>query len=580
MKLTGEQRDAVVRTGNVYVEACPGSGKTRVLTARLIEACQSNRWLPRRVACITFTNTAVDEIQQRLAAALPEQRGDSAAVCTIHSFCLAYIFRPFHQRLEGYQHGYTFITPDDERAIQLVQEITQRLAGKALSPSELDAFATASMTAAGEPVLSGRAGPLAQVMPLYWNACRARGWLDYNLLLQESAQILARIPEAVQSLSAKFHTVLIDEFQDTTHTQLTILTRLFQQANSQFFLVGDSYQSIYQFTGAEAERSEGFVAQVCGENRLSLTGNFRSSNEIVGMAERMLPRQPRMRARPPAATQGVSAQVYTTEDCASAIVDHFVPAVEAAHLRLGGCAVLAAWWTDLLPIAKLCWQRGIPVVGPGARPYKRGRLIVSLMENLAAAATDAMALELTVRAMRRSLDDLGFSRAPGLDGWEGRVLGLRLQAAAKAHAAAAGDGITWIRSVAQVADRLFHDAGYPVGDVFSNSAEEVIADIQARQSGHPAPELTVDSLGLFARPDQALRLMTVHAAKGREFNGVAIVRANESRFPHFTATSAAAIEEGRRVLYVAMTRAKRMLHLYVDSSLKNNGPSRFLASLQ
>ncbi|UPG96586.1 ATP-dependent helicase [Luteibacter aegosomatissinici] len=579
MRLTGEQRAAVARTGNVYVEACPGSGKTRVLTARLIEACQSDRWLPRRVACITFTNTAVDEIQQRLTTALPEQREDRVAVCTIHSFCLAYIFRPFHQRLEGYQHGYTFVTPDDERAIALVQQITQGLGANALSAIELDTFATASMTAAGEPVLSGRAGPLAQVMPLYWNACRARGWLDYNLLLQESAQILARIPEAVQSLSAKFHTVLVDEFQDTTHTQLTILTRLFQQASSQFFLVGDPHQSIYQFTGAEAARSEGFIAQVCGENRLSLTGNFRSSDEIVGMAERMLPRQPRMRARPPAARRGVSAEVYTTQDCASAVVDHFVPTAEAAHLGLGDCAVLAAWWTDLLPIARLCWQRGIPVIGPGARPYRRGRLIVGLMENLAASATNVMALELTVRAMRRTLDDLGVSRASGLDGWEGRVLGLQLQAAAKAHAAADDDGIAWIRRVAQIADQLFHDAGYPVGNVFSNSAEEVIADIHARQSGHPAPKVTVDSLGLFARPDQALRLMTVHAAKGREFDGVAIVRANESRFPHFTASSAAEIEEGRRVLYVAMTRAKRLLHLYVDSSLRNNGPSRFLARL-
>lgn len=578
MRLTGEQRVAVTHPGNVYVEACPGSGKTRVLTARLIEACQSTQWLPRRVACITFTNTAVDEIHRRLVAALPEQSRDTVAVCTIHSFCLAYIFRPFHPRLEGYQHGFTFVTPDDERAIQLVQEITQGLGFNALALGELDAFATVSMTAAGEPVLPGRAGPLAQVMPLYWNACRARGWLDYNLLLQESARILGQFPEAAQSLSAKFHTVLVDEFQDTTHSQLAILTRVFQQANSQFFLVGDPHQSIYQFTGAAAERSESFVDQVCGESRLSLTGNFRSSDEIVEVAERILPRRPVMRARPPAATQGVSALVYSTHDCALAIVDHFVPALEAAQMDLGSCAVLAAWWTDLLPVARLCWQRGIPVIGPGARPYRRGRLIVGLMENLAAAATDVMALELTVRAMRRALDDLGFSRSSGFDGWEGRVLGLRLQAAARAQAAA--DGIAWIRGIARVADQLFHAAGYPVGSVFSDSAEEVVADVRARQSGVAAPELTVESLGIFARPDQALRLMIVHAAKGREFDGVAVLRANESRFPHFTATSAESIEEGRRLLYVAVTRAKRLLHLYIDRSLRNNGPSRFLAPLQ
>lgn len=579
MNLTEQQRRAVALPGHAYIEACPGSGKTRVLTAKSIMESLCVEDSPRKVACITFTNAAVDELQSRLASQLNEQQLQSIEVCTIHSFCLSHIFKPFRFRLDSYANRFEIVVADDDRARQLLSEVAQRHGFPAPGQKVFEAFSLVNIDAQGHPVTSGNDLLLRRCMPSYWDECRKRGWIDFSLLLYESLGILSSFKEAPRSLSAKFRAVLVDEFQDTSEIQLSILNHIKAAGESTFFLVGDPHQSIYRFAGASPEAAAEFVHAIAADRSCPLSGNFRSSDEIVAIADRLIPRQPTMEAIGDNAKRGIEAGVFHLPSMPKAIVDHFVPHVSRSGLQLGSCAVLAAWWGDLLPIARACTQAGIAVVGPGARPYKRGRLIVPLLENLAAASTSSMALASTQRALVRALDELGSLGAEeGVQGWAGRLVALMIQQEAQDLLGNAPDAVAWIGAMGASIDQILGKQGIDAQSAFQMSANEVIADLRGRESsGHvDLSRLTVSGLGLFASPERALKLLTVHASKGREFEAVAVVAMNEGRFPHFSAKTESEIEDGRRSAYVALTRAKRLLSVYVDTSDRRNPPSRFV----
>jgi DNA helicase-2/ATP-dependent DNA helicase PcrA len=122
MKLTNEQRTAIAQEGHVLLSACPGSGKTRVIISKLMRAIDVLRGTPRAAACITYTNTAVEEIESRLRRHL--QVGDEAyfEVSTIHAFCLQHVFRPFCYRIKGYKTGFQVLTQDSEAFSEFVTQ--------------------------------------------------------------------------------------------------------------------------------------------------------------------------------------------------------------------------------------------------------------------------------------------------------------------------------------------------------------------------------------------------------------------------------------------------------------------------
>ncbi|WP_200243014.1 UvrD-helicase domain-containing protein [Thiohalocapsa halophila] len=111
MKLTTEQKTAVRCDDNVLITACPGSGKTRVIISKLVRTLDEVRETPRMVDCITYTNTAVHEIEARLRHHAQPGDENFYDVCTIHSFCLNHIFRPFCHLIDGYKQGFKVLTP-------------------------------------------------------------------------------------------------------------------------------------------------------------------------------------------------------------------------------------------------------------------------------------------------------------------------------------------------------------------------------------------------------------------------------------------------------------------------------------
>lgn len=197
MKLTTEQRNAVRCDDNVMITACPGSGKTRVIISKLVRVMDEVRDTPRIVGCITYTNTAVHEIEARLRHHV--QPGDECFydVCTIHSFCLNHIFRPFCHLIKGYERGFKVLTPDSEEFAQYVTSTWDRYGRYSLNSSDFEEFASLRVSPEGEPVGYGlERGSLTQeVAKSFWAEIRRSGYIDFANIIYFSLNLLRTRPE-------------------------------------------------------------------------------------------------------------------------------------------------------------------------------------------------------------------------------------------------------------------------------------------------------------------------------------------------------------------------------------------------
>jgi DNA helicase II / ATP-dependent DNA helicase PcrA len=214
--------------------------------------------------------------------------------------------------------------------------------------------------------------------PHFWTRCEDLGYVDFSNIVYKSYRLLRDYPAIAQSLGARFAWFLVDEFQDTTELQIEILKLLHAQAKSRIFAVGDQAQSVYAFTGARPELLEPFSADIRARVDLSLSGNFRSNPQIISHAERLLPRVPPMIAVGANRMCQQEPVFVRVDSSLEAITDHFLPRLAGLGLQYGDASILARSWIPLLPLSRSLRDFGIPVVGPGARPYKRSRLFATL----------------------------------------------------------------------------------------------------------------------------------------------------------------------------------------------------------
>jgi DNA helicase II / ATP-dependent DNA helicase PcrA len=579
MKLTDQQAAAVSEAGNLLLTACPGSGKTRTLIAKAVREIENLRGTPRRVCCITYTNTAAQEIEER--AALELQPGDERqlAVSTIHSFCLNEILRPYGWLLPEFTGATRVITRDNVNFEAIAQFAAARINYFWLSASDYEAFESLTVDGKGRIVgLAAQNAAVARAAPYYWARCAELGFVDFGTIIYVSFRILRDHPRVALTLCAKYAWILVDEFQDTTELQIEILKQLFATRRSKFFLVGDLHQSIYAFTGARPELVAPFGAHIGARANLSLSQNFRSSNHIVTHAERLFPRAPAMTANgpdsafptPPVLVRGVSSFV--------AITEQFLPKLQECGITLGDATILGKDWGSLIALARQLRAFGVPIVGPGARPYRRSRLFASLAEQLCGAVVEVQpdTMRQLERALFHTVQDITGHVRLDLFSHEGRVVIIRLLRRATALAEGAGAS-QWLDQMSRSTGEILSQAGLiDQGQATSlyASVQEMKADM-ARQNVDTA-NLTIEDLGLFASPTRALRLSTIHYAKGREYGAVAIIGLRTGTFPHFRATAPDALLGEKRLFYVGVTRAEKLLMYIAERDNWNNAPSPFL----
>lgn len=580
--LTGEQKAALAFDGDLLLTACPGSGKTRTITEKLLLLIDGVRETPRAVACITYTNTAVHEIEERIAPDLREGDDRHYTVSTIHSFCLNYILRPFAWLLPGFTRVPKVLTRDKPVFEEIVRYACEQVNLFTPNTRDFEAFEGLNVDRDGNLIgVALRNEAVKRAAPHFWRRCQELGYIDFCSIIYDSYRLLKAHPRIAQSLAARFAFLLVDEFQDTTEVQTEIFKLIRATGRMRVFAVGDTAQSIYGFTGARPELLPSFAAATGARTDLSLTGNFRSSQLIVGHAERLFARNPAMLAVGRNKEFAVEPEFALVDDTFEAITDVFLPRLLEHGIPYGEATILGKEWAPLAPLARRLRDYGIPVVGPGARPYRKSRLFATLAEQLCGAVTDPQPE--TTRQLERALFNAvhDVTAYPRFDIFSvsGRVCIVRLLREAKRLAGMHG-GVGWLDNMSNFTDQELFAAGYiekQQAGLFYASVQEMKLDMHSRNVD--LANLSIDDLGLFASPMKALRLSSIHFAKGREYDAVALVGLREGTLPHYLSKTAPEIEAEKRLFYVGVTRPRKYLLYVTENDPRwNNGPSRFLGS--
>jgi DNA helicase-2/ATP-dependent DNA helicase PcrA len=579
--LTAEQKAAVRCNEDLMLTACPGSGKTRVIISKLSRAIDDVRDTPRAVACITYTNAAVQEIEARLRHHI--QPGDDSYydICTIHSFCLNHIFRPFCYLINGYKDGFKVLTPDSAEFERHVSAICAQHGRYNLTFKDFEDFTQLRVSLEGKPVGGGieRGALTPAAASGYWKRIREAGFIDFANIIYYSLLLLQRRPEILSYISAKFAWLLVDEFQDTTDLQVEILSLIAESGRTRFLLVGDSCQSIFRFAGARPDLADKFAEQISARTDMQLSGNFRSSTRIVAHANLLYPRTPPMKAVGP-------AQVFTEvpiwrhgRSAFEVVTDSFLPALEGLGIPVGKAAILAPTWFSLFPLGRRLRDYGVSIVGPGARPYRRNRQFAPLAEQVCGYLMEPRpdAIAGIERTLFNTLLDITGRTYFDIFSYRGRVIVFQLLDHARQLNDVHMGAVAWHEAAAGAFAQVLVDVEYlsrDEQDLFSMSVEEIKADM--RNNKVDLANLVIADLGIYASPDAALKLLTLHHAKGREYDAVAMIDLHEGRIPFYQAQTAEDIEEAKRLFYVGVTRAKRLLLYVTDDAGLRNGPSRFL----
>lgn len=273
-----------------------------------------------------------------------------------------------------------------------------------------------------------------------------------------------------------------------------------------------------------------------------------------------------------------------TESCFTAISDTYLPTIDGLKIPLGECAILAQSWFQLRPIGQRLREFGVPVVGPGARPYKRQHLFARLAEQVCAfiEQPSAALIRQTEKELFNTLSNVTGRADFRVFSYDGRRLVFRLLKEGRRLKQIREGAAEWLHAAADVFGEILCDEGFwRRGDrtLLTDSALDMLQDMKSR--GVDVANLGLMDLGMFANPEKNLKLLTVHAAKGREFMAVAIVELHDGHIPYhntYNPLTAAGLEEARRLLYVGITRAQRLLMVFTHED--NWRPrSRFLKEL-
>lgn len=578
MKLTDQQREASRHVGHAVITACPGSGKTRTIIAKVLSCIDELTGTPRKVACITYTNTAVYEIENRIRASGVANDDGCYEVSTIHAFCQANILGKYHWMTEAYKNGYTVLPSDHDIYSRIVNEIGESYGLNAYVRSQ---FELLGRNPDGTPI----SGVVPEEAALaFWDELQIHGYIDFCNIIYYSYRIVSQNPSIAHNLSCRFAYILVDEFQDTSALQVELLCLIHNVGHTTFFLVGDPEQSIYRFAGAERELMDGF-SQAIKATGFPVSGNFRATQPLVDHAERLIPRHPPMLSVSTKPAFNPSVFYEHTQDNFVAMTDYFLPFLEANGIRYGNAAVLAPNWYILRPLGKQLREYSIPVVGPGARPYKRKYLLGRIAEQVCA-YIEGRAPEILHQAEKELFmiaSELTGRPAFQIFSYQGMRIVHRLiregEISRQAHEGAAD----WLNVVANGFEEILIEEGVIPASYegcFTKSKDEMLAEMEVQRVD--VANMRLADLGILADPRKNMKLISMHGAKGREFEAVAIICAHDGLVPfhnQYNPLTAEGLEEARRLFYVAMTRAERALWIFSSPNYRDLPPTRFLSEI-
>ena len=623
-QLNAPQRDAVLTTeGPVLMLAGAGTGKTAALTARLAHLIATRRAWPSEILCVTFTNKAAREMRERVGRHIGDAVEGMPWLGTFHSIGARMLRR--HAELVGLESNYTIIDTDDQLRLlkQLIQEndldekrwparqlagLIDRWKNRGLNPGDLDAVEN-------EAYANGRG---AQFYKLYQDRLKTLNACDFGDLLLHILNIFRDHRDVLEQYQQRFKYILVDEYQDTNQVQYLWL-RLLAQARKNICVVGDDDQSIYSWRGAEVANILKFEKDFPGAAVIKLEQNYRSTPQILAAASGLIDANSERLGKTlwtelPAGEKVRVIGVWDAPEEARRVGEE-IERLEAEGAPLDEVAILVRAQYQTREFEDRFIQIGLNyrIVG-GFRFYERAEI------------RDALAY---LRTIAQPADDLAFER---IYNQPKRGLGAKTLEAMRRHArrtqtplAAAsldlcdtdelpararntligllGQFVHWRELSEQVTPSellrtVIAESGY----------EDMLQKDRSAESAGRLENLTelaraleeYDTLGDFlehvslvmdnerANEGEKVTIMTMHAAKGLEFDHVFLPGWEEGVFPSQRAIDEgglASLEEERRLAYVAITRAKRRCSIFHAANRRIYGqwtssiPSRFIEEL-
>jgi superfamily I DNA/RNA helicase len=623
--LNPEQREAVTHgAGPLLVLAGAGSGKTRVIAARIAHLVLRAGVPAGAILAVTFTNKAAREMNGRVAAMLP--RGEAPTICTFHAFGVK-LLRAHIERL-GYRRGFAIFDTQDQ--LSVVRNLMEEgdFDNLLLNPKEA-LFLLMQAKGKGVPAadLLANTAPreqmLGRIMTGYQAALQRMNAVDFEDILILSLRLCLEHPEAAAGFFARYRQVLVDEYQDTNQTQYDLLRHLVA-AHRNLCVVGDDDQSIYGWRGAAPGNILEFERDFPGARVVRLEQNYRSTDTILAAANQVIRNNTRRKEKRLRGNQGPGKPIaWLVAEDEQEEMERVATHLKLAHLRDGAAlsdfAVLYRSNHQSRAIEEALRGEGIPyqLVG-GTRFYERKEVkdalaYLRLVENPA----DEVSLYRVLNYPRRGIGQASQLKLAEYAAHQGRPVHELLREAGQ-YGEFTGAVATAMERFGEMLERYRgRFAAEPMGTVFRallaeigfhRAVEKEHDDAKGRDRAVQLVlelELAVDQYGrnnpaaalkdylervaLFTHldneePEQRLpmvTLTTVHAAKGLEFPTVYIINAAEEVFPNRRALAGGEEEEERRLFYVAVTRARRQLVMSFAKVRRRFGqelkqkPSRF-----
>lgn len=638
--LNPPQREAAgIRDGAVLVLAGAGSGKTRLLTHRIA-------WLveqgvpPWQILAVTFTNKAAGEMKERVAQMLASRGHGEAAreltVSTFHSMCARFLRRDIEPL--GWTRSFTIYDADDQK--RLVNGILKEVgASRDVKPAgvrrEIDQ-AKNRMESAEEFARKGDfppGDPTAEVYRRYEAALKHGNALDFNDLVNHMVRLWRDHPSVVERYRRRYRYLLVDEYQDTNQAQYQLIRLLASRelgGHGNVMVVGDDDQSIYAFRGADVRNILGFERDFPECRVVKLEQNYRSTQHILDAANAVVANNRGRMEKRLWTDKGEGEKVRTIAvadegEEARAVVS-LMKAQKRGGRRWGDMAIIYRTNAASRSFEKAMLQARIPHVLVGSRKFYERREVRDMVAylKLLLNPADEMAFARVVNVPRRGVGPKTLQTIRS----DARLRGCSTYEAARVWSRGRGKARSAVGRFLELLDRvrealgrhdpgtivemLMRESGYADalgeeddGPDRLNNVLELARAIEEDQAEQPLDGVDDDPLvrlqdfldraSLTAQSDELpdedddgrVTLLTGHLCKGLEFPVVVVAGMHEGGFPHWNAREMEEeVQEERRLVYVAMTRAQELLvlsrarrRLRPGQGFQDVLPSRFLTEI-
>lgn len=600
-KLNEQQKEAVLSNAKyLRIIAGAGSGKTRVLTMHIVYLMEEMDIFPSKILAITFTNKAANEMKERVMKMMSDPGASTPFISTIHSLCVR-ILREDIMTI-GYPRNFTICDADDQKSILKAAYKEKDMDAQHFPYSSVLSYISNNKSEGVDPdqamTLAGQDEEdslRAFVYGWYERRLKELYALDFDDLILKTVYLFGRYPEVLAKWQRRFHCILVDEFQDIDRIQYKLIRQLAGRDNS-LLVVGDPDQTIYTWRGADVDIIMNFPKDFPECETIVLNENYRSTEAILNGANSVIQNN-KHRVKKDLHTSRASNEkiihyAAINDEFQAAWIARKIKELHADGKPYHDMAILYRSNYLSRQLEKGLRNERIPyIIYGGLRFYERLEVKDALCYLRMCAGADDLAFNRIINKPKRGIGAKTLSRIAASAGAEGISEYEALRRHPDLVGGKAGAELNhfvnmvegW-RAEAQkpgleIDDffmRILKDAGY-MQALEKDKEYERIENIKelmddAREFMADNPDSPLDeylqAAALYGDREETmdadyLQLMTVHAAKGLEFDTVFVTDLNEGIFPNVRAMNDGnrGVEEERRLAYVAFTRAKNHLYL-------------------